>query len=373
MDEKPAFSDLLRRLDPTLGVAEAVPVYQAFRLRRTVHAKGSLMRRLKALRPNVGPMAVVGAVLGTILAVGAILVLGCLAIPLVAVVAVVASTAFRGKRRTEHVLPRGTGAVFAPGGFLQDAAIDLWLAGVGGRDVLLAMYAERREGRGIAGALFLLGLYVCFAVSYFHFGKQVHWAGFVLAAVALWLTVEIWLSGMTSSGNGIRMRYLEPQLFVWEKGGVGGAGELAALRLGRAFLTLLISGCVIAPVAIGLAVATAALAEAVPAAHLKTVLALLYGAVLAAAAVALRLWRPRGARKLLAENEKLLARGDAAFDRFMAGTVVQDPDGAAWARWRHGLPAGHPPSALATSAAPPAALLTPPPPPLAPPPLPPAE
>ncbi|MBI5153769.1 hypothetical protein HZA57_00900, partial [Candidatus Poribacteria bacterium] len=56
-------------------------------------------------------------------------------------------------------------------------------------------------------------------------------------------------------------------------------------------------------------------------------------------------------RKMTVKAREAIAEGDHAFNRFMAGVVAQDPDGAAWADWfntyLHSAPASAPQDAPA--------------------------
>lgn len=335
MEERSPFPGWLRRMDPTLVQAEASAVYHAFRLRRTEHSRGSIVRRLRGSLGGAG-FGSVGFIVA--ISVAAILILGCLAIPLIAVGGIFLSTAFQRKRRTAHVMPNRLGAVFAQHGFLQDAAVDVWMTGATGRDVLLAIYAEKREGRGLLGAFVLAVIFAIFASAYYAAGEQYHWAGILLGAFALWLCIEIWLTGMVTHGGEVRTRFLEPQVFVWERDGASAAGELAALRLVRSFKGLFVAALVVTPIVVVVVVVSRILFRA-NASELAlspgVIVALMVSVIVAGFAAACRLLRPRLVAKVARENAELLLRADEAFDRFMAGTVVEDPDGAAWARWRH--------------------------------------
>lgn len=153
---RPAFPRWLRRIDPLLAAEDTNTLYQAFRERRQ---RRSWMARIADARSEF--MIVGFATGGLVLLVYVLARFGCLAclaalVPIIAFLAIASAT--RHRRIQSRRLPNSVSGVFSLRGFHEQAAIDLWLTGSGGREIVEAIYLEQRQANWPVGMLYNLGI-----------------------------------------------------------------------------------------------------------------------------------------------------------------------------------------------------------------------
>ncbi len=325
------FGSFMRGLDPLVAGEDTNAVYRAFCLRRFVHARGSLLRRFRHFGAGLNPGQMVLGVLAFIVIVALFLVFGCLVLPVLFALGAAGSVMFQRKRHTEHFMPRLCSRVFGRNGFFADAAVDLWMTGARGRDIVEAVYMEKRENALLTASLVASFLYILFAVLYLGAARQYHAAGIALAVATLWLTFESTLAGTISAGHQVRTRTLEPMVFVWESESGKSAGvKIGTERLRTGCVGLLVGVAIVFCAIFAISLSASLLSEMD--ANMKYALPVLLATAFLIAAMVLRLVRNWQRRNLSRKIEAVFERADQAFDHFMASAVLDDADGV-----RYGL------------------------------------
>lgn len=148
------FPRWLRRIDPTLEAEDTNGLFLAFRDRRRDHTHVIRVDFLydlpKFITYSLGVlfffMIFFGqSVLGLRPATSRMHYAVVYATWVFSFLVIVVQFFLRGKRRNYLVLPRRVSGVFRTLDFLEQQAVDLWLAGVRGSDVALALYLETWE------------------------------------------------------------------------------------------------------------------------------------------------------------------------------------------------------------------------------------
>lgn len=328
---KPPFRTWQRRADPFLAAADTNALYQAFRLRRHYPRSGwarvtRLFRWMDSSRGESNADIVMAAFLGGILAV---MSLGVMLVPVL-----LAFKSMRHRRRfTGNRLPNTVGAAISGYGVHEAAAVDLWMTGPSGRDILEAHYLELVE-----------------RVHYINMGVFVVVG---LGVAGLWSTMDSPFTLLTAAAAGallllawVLMRYqtvygmraiaaqLEDLARFWASDSfistfIASVAERARHVLLSFALNVLTFFVPLCAVALGLLrlypeAALAALGES----PLETVLLVvaIYSTVWSM--VAYSLLRQRRIARLA----RALDCADAAYQRFMAAEVMRDPDAEQWVR-----------------------------------------
>ncbi|MDK2971292.1 MAG: hypothetical protein PWP23_1047 [Candidatus Sumerlaeota bacterium] len=327
----------MRRLDPILAAEDSNALFMAFRLRRTEHARS--LRTLLRRRGSIPPMQIFMA-LGL---VGAVIVLfrlvSCCAIPIVAGLAALFARSFQRTRIVGGRLPARLSSVFSTSGYMEEAAIDLWLAGAKGREVLEAIYLERREASKFGATGIVLLLSVLGFGLYLYVAHPWHIGGYVIFASLTCLVAQLVPFTLVSGISSVRTNSLEPRLAAWQAESAWDAGLKAGLRrAGLAVLTIIatfLSIWVLTFVIVLLVRTFSSPFKEVPLPAFLSGYAVEFTIALSFGVIALVLKALQGTlrRRFLHRLERTLAEADYAFDRFMAAVVVGDPVGADWARW----------------------------------------
>lgn len=214
--------------------------------------------------------------------------------------------------------------VFSKSGFARMPAEQLWLSGARGREVIEAIYLEKREGSALFYLVLfaLLGGWVLWTLPESRFGN---WMGWRLRLPLLYFLIEFYLFWLLFEGYRIKYNYIDDLIDFWQR--KSAAGRILSRRIWTlvALGTLFVFGC-------GAFQLIATFAE------------IFFGTTDARGWVAIGLIvfggivlnRMRGILKeaLLAGFEQSMRRVEYAFCRFMAETAIADPDGHAWADWR---------------------------------------
>lgn len=218
-------------LDPALGGAHGNALFLAFRQRR----QSGILRSMWILW-NLRWMAAL-ALLFALLYVGistawlpAFFIFWGAALFLGLDIPVLRDKLLRLRDRSNH-MPRRVTGVFAPTGYKEKAAIDLWLAGASGREVLEAVYLERREGNAASSAVVLGAVFIlmCGHVWQVPFSPRI---SAVTTTLMAFFFAELFLTWYVYLGYRIRLNFVDDHLKFWR-------GEDAARSiLNRRFLTL---------------------------------------------------------------------------------------------------------------------------------------
>lgn len=325
----------LRRLDPLLEGAETNAIYEAFRLRRTTHHRS--LRRYLRFRTVTAPLAV---------ALGAAVVVLFLAFPLVAraiglgtarrvlfAFVVIASLAvlaaftwqlirrgMRGARR----LPDRLADVFGPGTTAIEPAVDVWLSGATGSEILEAIYLERRERFRATAALEILGLLFVIWLYVRHSGVLLLSLAMGLLVVAvLYFCWELVLASCVMHIEKVRRDQLVPRLIGWGSWGTfqGVSRNLgwSLLRAGGWFVVLIGAMC-----CIGFVGRTIVDANLKPTA---TQIMYFVSALLAVVGVTMRFMRGYLRDTYVARVRKSLQEANDAYGRFVTRQLLGDFDG----------------------------------------------
>lgn len=345
-DLKPQFRPWMRRLDPMLAQEDSNAIYNAFRAWREEHTRGLWGRMSRTFRTN--PLFIlyaIGAVMGFVLVVALVAFVGCLGFILLAVVGVAVS-ALLSKMRKTGALPRTVAGLFS-GGIHSEAVHDLWLTGITGRELMMAMYLERRRQSFAVSLILSLLLTAMVVIPYIGVNlsesRGPHPMQFLCFGMVAWFLVEVflssWTGGMTQAASKMRAT-----LDLWRSSTAVGH---VAREIGRQLFDLMKVGLVLFVIYIvlfGCVLLVTFLAEHV--AMVKQFLGLpvikdwvfewIFSLFLLVLALPLHLRRRPTLRKNLAAIEEHLRHADFAFDYRVAGELVNDPDGRDWACWRHG-------------------------------------
>lgn len=330
---KRAFPEWLRRLDPMLNAEDSNAVFEAFRRRRKVHARGRFLTSLKYsfAGASVQQLALYGVVI--VASVVAFAFLGCCAIPIVAVALTIIGRSFQRGRVQKGVMPRRLEQVFSVSGFMETQAIDLWLSGATGRDVLEALYLERRERNWLATILVMVLLGMVAVGIYLYLAKPWHIVGAMVVLSIVWITYELTWMLLVGGMGTLHENVLKNRVVSWGSASLVADTVLEILkRLGWivvAFVVIGLVGGLVAFVATTIAAHEGGTGE-----YRDEFVAI---SILVVLALVLHFIRIPLRNRYLAALLKLMDEGNYAFDRFMAGVVVDDPEGAAWANWRHNV------------------------------------
>lgn len=147
MDEKKqrkAFPQWLRRLDPTLEAEDTNAIFQAFRDRRLYHRGGKPFSRFlrRHLLVYTGP--VFTTLLCTLFTFFMYHLLGCLGFLLAFGLIPVCYRIFNETIFRKNHLPWYLGSVVSTERVQDQIALDLWLSGVKGHEILECIYLEKR-------------------------------------------------------------------------------------------------------------------------------------------------------------------------------------------------------------------------------------
>ncbi len=333
--EKPArFPAWQRRLDPTLAAEDANRLYNMFRIRRRDGPWSGLRTIVESLGVLVGILAAMIAVALVYRYVTPLVALMVFFVGLAAPAAWLLAGNLRSRR---SALPRRLWSVFSIRGYEPEGAEQIWLAGATGREIIEAIYLEKREGdTSFYGFLSVLiaalgaGWLASHPKWWPSLGMLIPAMLFLLYHLALFL--YMWQGLMTKTQK------LDRLVSIWR-------GERRFLRaLDRRFWALVAivpgiwflqlsyymllwlvmcfnHGGLLSQWSIGSADdASRALAAAL---------------LMAVCAVILWFIRRALGEAIAVGMEDTLKRADHAFDRFMAGSAQLDVDGYRWADWRH--------------------------------------
>jgi hypothetical protein len=332
---KSAFPRWLKRLDPFLENESDNAIYQAFRLRRVEHSR-SAGRRLFLLFREADFLTQLGITIGSVLLLIAVLrIAGGFGVTLLVIIGSIAGRFLRKKRVQSSLLPRYAQEVFGKMGFHEQAAVDLWMTGLTGRELLTAFYLENRE-RGWktipAGMILVLALALGL---YGYFGHPATAHGITLLVSmcvlggALIPTLETYVIGST-----LRYQILD-RIEAWQPRAkiisiLQVLSKFFMLMITALFLALLIpalAGWIFPPLLRALKGSSLALFREIgfhfPHYCISGILLATAGMMLATLPSYLR----RALRKLV----EGLGNADWAYNSFMSCVVLSDPDGTRWA------------------------------------------
>lgn len=139
---KPLFPDWLRRLDPLLAAEDTNPLFEAIRL----HERRRRWE-LAAGAEQVGELAArIGMLATRLVAVVVLLVVTVATVGLTRRwLLQIARDLARPHRLAASLVPARVDRIFGGNCFTEKVAVDLWLTGLTGREVLEALYLERRS------------------------------------------------------------------------------------------------------------------------------------------------------------------------------------------------------------------------------------
>lgn len=331
---KPRFPDWMRRLDPHLACEDHNAVHEAFRLLGRSRRLGTRFRGRDLVY-------LAGGIMMVLVTVFLFFFIGCCALLLPALVWLPIAHVRSQSKITGGAFPRSVGAVFSPTGFHEQGAVDLWLSGARGRDILEAIYLESRRHSLVAPIVFTT---VCALalVGGGHAAWQAMLASgavtfpmivyFLLAAAMLmWLLLEVFfLVWILDKGDKVR-RAVDNRILVWRGEAVWPIVAWHAFLDILGFLSLLVILVAVETLAwIG---ATALFLNYLEVStqvwwhHVVPGLVIVNSALLAGVTALLRIALGRYFN-YTAEN--LLRRADHAFEYFMGRKVVEDPDVYLW-------------------------------------------
>lgn len=308
-----------RRLDPFLEAAETNLPYQLFRMRRREHGGPRFLSFATYPLMSLFKWMATGVIFAAGLALAFFyscffLVLPLMTLPFIRFVS-------SGKRLSGASMPRSVGAVFSRHGYHEQAAIDLWMAGVSGRDVAEAIYMEQM---GRARWFLMLAYVPLWTAVWLVYILRVGIEGYgpMMATIGLpffaWHLFGTLYSVLMRRHGVVEMR---ERLNTWR-------GEMPnpGILLVDAILTLIALALLVA-----FAVFPAALLLSGPSQGAGTFAGfcfLLGGLGLAASKHYLHDF-------VLDHVQRHLAAADRAFAIFMGATVVRDDLGKAWALWAY--------------------------------------
>lgn len=328
----------MRRLDPHLVAEDNNALFEAFcRLREG--RRGWLDVRW----PRVEDLSqLVASSLVVVITVGLFFIIGCCALLIPPLLWLLFSLARSSKRRAGGAFPRTVGGVFAPSGFHEEAAVDLWLAGARGREILEAIYLESRRSSPlvcllitllatlpVAGLLILAFLFMGMPPAAMGLFRLVYLAPGII--LFIWLLCELFLLVWTLDKGDKMRRAVENRLVIWR-------GEpLAMMTIMHLFIDISLFLIILVPLALfewmlwlsawsvfleGFGWSREAwFAHGVPLTALINIIGLVGF-----------LWLLR--RILMSVFDSTmndnLKEADRTFERFMGRHVLKDPDGHLW-------------------------------------------
>ena len=314
------FPDRLTTFDSVLARAEENRVYTMFRDRR----RGGGWRRRAADLMSSGPAAYIRLILTVLLlgaGIAAALLVAWWLILLVPAVAMVGMRFGHAVPKDDRRMPMRVADVFSASGYHRGAALDLWLAGIRGREVLEAIYLERAArwplwlaAYGIPSAYVLFRpsttsvqwspYHALFMIGAWYFLWQ---GAYLLHAILSLFRIWIDLAGRNAVWRGESRR-------------VSGIAMMAARPLMLAFACFLILPCVVA-----------LLLPSPSQPHTMAFCGILLGIL----GFVIGQYVDDFQDSLYRGTERELRRADEAFDMFVCGTIMGEESGRAWARWVH--------------------------------------
>ncbi len=319
-EAEPSFPSWVLGFDPYLEAEQTSLAYQLFRMRRLEHGGSGLRKLLPG-----GLFALARTVLFAGLVV-LFLPAAFMGYPLALLIPglVLAGISYlrRGKPLESRRMPWWVSDVFSEWGVQRQAAIDLWLAGIGGREILLALYLERQ--RPFAWAL-----------------TTVYWGLVALGCGAV--VLQYGLGPMTVvvvAALGFFAWQLRPYLYMARMSKILLVDFKHLMRSWRSEESAAFEGSVrffraIWFGALALVLATCLSCAVVPGFNAagRWILASFLGLL----GLAMSFRREDWLDSIAHRADKLLAQADMSFDALIVGRLMGEGEaGRAWARWyRH--------------------------------------
>lgn len=334
---KRAFPNWLRKLDPLLAAEDTNHLFQAFRARRLEygpkgwrryfsksHLKGSLLPAL------IGTAIVLTGII-------AFFTLGCCALLFIMAVAPLIYRKISKRRITEAFLPMRLAGVFHQGGFHEQAAIDIWLTGASGQEVAEAIYLERRENscRLIAGVM--VAAWIIGIATFCWYEPPVSPHSIAVCLTSIYFAWELCILLLVLGIDSVVYRDLASRFAVWRGDEPLSAALGRTLRNLPALIALLVALALLVGVYIAVFVGIHWLLEHYRGSPLADLIraqqpAYNLAVVFLIAGLAFRALRFFARRFVLRRAKWEISNADDAYNIFMAGTVLEDRDGAEWAR-----------------------------------------
>lgn len=319
-----SFPRWLRHFDPLLAREDGNHLFRLFK-RRRLRARGRRMGAFLRLRHRLWMLPVLLVVLSACWYVfqrePLLMLLGII---LTAILFPFLQERLSRTSWLRAAFPYRVCEVFSKSGFARMPAEQLWLSGARGRDVIEAIYLEKREG----SALFyfflfsVVGGWICWQLPESRLGGFMGWR---LRAPMIYLLIEFYLFWLVFEGYRIKYNYIDDLIDFWQR--KSAAGRILSRRIWTlvAIVTVFVFGCGAFQLIGTFAEIFSGSANARQ--WVATGLIVFAGVVLN---------RMRGILRdaLSAGFEQSMRRVEYAFCRFMAETAIVDPDGHAWADWR---------------------------------------
>ncbi len=358
-DPPPAFPEWMKRHFPALRAEETNALFQAFRRRRLLYRPGWRARLRSRLHPGTLGLLIPVLVCAIALPLLAMLtsigtgaaetgIAGTLSC-LLAIGVGVATVHLRNARRKQggdSYLPERVGEVFGVGGYRAQAAVDIWMCGFTGRDVAEAIFLENFERSWRTIPWLIAGFFGPPVAVIILLARDrmdaASWTVLVSLAAAVG---SMWWALLAQLHDHQGTRELERRYAFWRsRSALEGALSEFGRQLGEGLPRMALTGLV--AVALGALMALPVLYTHAgnprgprPGiggffdSHQGSVMfhLLLWWLTLLFASVRL-IW----GRWVQARLARAIADAEHPFAVLMASVVCGDPDGEAWARWRHG-------------------------------------
>lgn len=329
---RPAFPQWLRELDPLLEAEDTNPIYEAFRRRRTVHARARIGTWLRPAQWTTAVFYGAIVLLSILLVVWLMQLIGCCAIPIGFLPGLLVARRLQRHRIAGTHLPRYLSDVYSKGGYVEHAAIDLWMSGLRGRDAVEAIYLETRERRWkwvLAVVAFAAAAYIG---TFFLRAGLLRPVAYVHAAAVLYFAWEIAMALMIFGIRTTTLLQVESRLATWNESAdfveAAGTAFVRAMILTGWLIVLLILLYVLLLFAFFVAaVFWAVMPDTYPGEPVHWALSV----VLVLAGVVLHLYRERLQERFVPLAKAAMGDAADAFDRFVGGIVLRDPEGSLWA------------------------------------------
>ncbi len=209
---RPAFSELERRLDPSLAAADTNALFEAFRRRRKVHRRGLFDWRATVhsakslLDPSQGAGSVVLVLAGMFVGIVVSQLTGWSIFFYVGLAAGWGAGALLRSGRTEVVdtvirLPNRLSGVLGVGRGKNRGETDIWMTGASGEDVMEALYLEGRESSLVATGILFGVLAVAATAVYYRVVMEFRPGGVALVGSMLFLAWRLTLASFVAMGT----------------------------------------------------------------------------------------------------------------------------------------------------------------------------
>jgi hypothetical protein len=337
------FPRWLRRWDATLEGAGDNNLFQLFSMRRKEHGSRGILGCVSRWWKQVDLRSILWGILAIFIVFVLMYLLTCCGLILAFGIFAVFKKFHRQRRIKEKIMPFSVSDVFITHGIVESVALDLWQAGFSGREVVEAIYLEKRRKEWVVTLLFSSVTLLFIAGLYLWLRGPVSVVKVLTLASFFWLSWESIRRSVVNRPKNIGKTLLHPLLYQWANiTGAPGYGAAFGKGAGKAFLkvatwiiVLVVFQFLMAFLLMGnspgISINQGVLAYIIP--DSSYIIDIMCGTTFFMVSLFLLKSHKNCQKKNVQLFDDLLDKSDFSFNSFMTFTITQDVDGARWAQW----------------------------------------